>query len=57
VGVKDYGDDENKKLADRFGVKTDKFPSIKLFIDGDLKNPIDFPDTGKAIKIFFITSN
>lgn len=42
MGIKDYGDNENKNLADRYGVKTDAFPSVKLFIDGDINNPIDF---------------
>lgn len=42
VSIKDYGDLENKKLADRYHVKTDAFPVIKLFIEGDLESPIDF---------------
>lgn len=43
VGIKDYGELENKALAERFGVfKRQDYPVIKLFIDGDMKNPIDF---------------
>lgn len=42
VGIKDYGDNENKKLGDRYGISADKLPAIKLFIDGDLDAPIDF---------------
>ncbi|KAG5676377.1 hypothetical protein PVAND_006218 [Polypedilum vanderplanki] len=46
VGVKDYGDMENKKLADKYGVSVEAFPAIKLFNDGNLEQPISF-DLGK----------
>lgn len=42
VGIKDYGDLQNKHLGDRYGISADKLPVIKLFIDGDLDAPIDF---------------
>lgn len=43
VGVQDYGDMENKDLADKFSVKKDDFPVVKLFLNGDLENPIQYP--------------
>lgn len=42
VGVKDYGDKDNDDLAIRFGVKTDKFPVIKLFDKSNIEQPIEF---------------
>lgn len=42
VGVQDYGDYENKDLADRYGVKKDDFPVVKLFLQNDLSNPKNF---------------
>ncbi|XP_063700797.1 protein windbeutel [Culicoides brevitarsis] len=44
VGVKDYGDKDNDDLAQRFNVKTDKFPVIKLFDRQNVDNPIEFSD-------------
>ncbi|CAL4251454.1 unnamed protein product, partial [Meganyctiphanes norvegica] len=41
VGVKDYGDMENMDLQERFGVKKDDFPVVKLFVQGQ-SEPIDF---------------
>ncbi|XP_066967524.1 endoplasmic reticulum resident protein 29 [Macrobrachium rosenbergii] len=41
VGVKDYGDNENMDLAERFGVVKDDFPVVKLFVAGK-EDPIDF---------------
>ncbi|XP_068232793.1 endoplasmic reticulum resident protein 29 [Palaemon carinicauda] len=41
VGIKDYGDNENMDLAERFGVVKDDFPVVKLFIAGK-EDPIDF---------------
>ncbi|XP_070500998.1 protein windbeutel [Chironomus tepperi] len=42
ISVKDYGDFENKKIADKYDIKVESFPVIKLFIDHDLDNPIHF---------------
>jgi hypothetical protein len=42
VGIKDYGDLENKRLAERYDVKAESFPVIKLFNNGNLEQPIDF---------------
>jgi endoplasmic reticulum protein 29 len=51
VGVKDYGDLDNKLLAERYGLmKRQDAPIIKLFVDGDVENPIHF-EIGKEIKI------
>lgn len=41
VGVKDYGDNENMDLAERFGVVKDDFPVVKLFMTGK-EDPINF---------------
>lgn len=41
VGVKDYGEMENKDLADRFDLQINDFPIVKLFVHGRNK-PIDF---------------
>ncbi|XP_015786819.1 endoplasmic reticulum resident protein 29 [Tetranychus urticae] len=43
VGVQDYGENENQDLADKYGVKKDDFPVVKLFISSNLDKPIDFP--------------
>ncbi|KAG8233421.1 hypothetical protein J437_LFUL013415 [Ladona fulva] len=34
VGVKDYGDQENSDLAERYKVSKEDFPVIKLFVEG-----------------------
>ena len=44
VGIKDYGDMENMDLAERFGIKQEDFPVVKLFLDGNTEEPIDFAD-------------
>lgn len=43
VGVQDYGDMENKDIADRFSIKKEDFPVVKLFLNDDLANPIEYP--------------
>ncbi|XP_011564377.3 endoplasmic reticulum resident protein 29 [Plutella xylostella] len=43
VGVKDYGDRDNEVLAQRFNVKKEDFPVVKLLIRG--KEPINFDDS------------
>lgn len=43
VGIKDYGNKENSKLAERFSVG-DKYPVIKLFRNGNAKEWIDYPN-------------
>lgn len=48
VGVRDYGEKENQDLADRYDIKKDDFPQIRLFLNGDLKKPIAFE--GKDFK-------
>lgn len=56
IGVKDYGDKENQDLANRFGVKKDDFPALKLFQQDKLDKPISFSDKDNfkvdAIKSF-----
>ena len=41
VGIKDYGDFENTDLGERFGVKKEDFPTVKLFLQGK-DEPIEF---------------
>ncbi|RXG67663.1 hypothetical protein Avbf_09867 [Armadillidium vulgare] len=41
VGIKDYGDKENMDLGERFDVKKEDFPVVKLFINGK-EDPISF---------------
>ncbi|XP_068146354.1 protein windbeutel [Drosophila tropicalis] len=43
VGIKDYGEMENKELGDRFGVDQKKFPAIHLF-KGHMDEFVKFPD-------------
>ncbi|KAK8775989.1 endoplasmic reticulum resident protein 29-like [Amblyomma americanum] len=50
VGVQDYGDKENSDLAERFGVKKDDFPVLKLFISGQ-DEPVTFKGDFKADEI------
>jgi len=47
VGIKDYGEQENHDLADRFGIKKDDLPVIKLFVDG-VPGGHDYEDEFKA---------
>ena len=44
IGVKDYGEKENEDLAQKYGVKKDDFPAVKLFLNGNLEKPIVFDD-------------
>ncbi|XP_071447870.1 endoplasmic reticulum resident protein 29 [Hetaerina americana] len=47
VGVKDYGDQENSDLAERYKVSKEDFPVIKLFVEGK-KDPYTYsPDTSE----------
>lgn len=50
VGVKDYGDKDNADLADRYGIKKDDFPVVKLFVKGK-KDPLTFSGDFKAENI------
>jgi len=51
VGVQEFGDKENKDLADKYGVTKDDFPVLKLFVDGNLENPINFDGEFKSDSI------
>lgn len=42
VGIKDYGERENSKLGEKYNVGTD-FPTIKLFINGNPDEWVDYP--------------
>jgi len=44
VGVRDYGEKENEDLANRYSVKKDDYPVLKLFLNGDLSKPVTFDD-------------
>ncbi|XP_054738487.1 protein windbeutel [Anastrepha obliqua] len=43
VGIKDYGENENKELGLRFNVDDKSFPGILLFKDGNVDNFERFP--------------
>lgn len=45
VGIQDFGDFENKDLADRFNLKKSDLPTLLLFNQKDLKNPKRFSST------------
>ncbi|CAN7988637.1 unnamed protein product [Ixodes pacificus] len=53
VGVQDYGDKENMDLAERYGVKKEQFPVLKLFLSGQ-DEPVLYEGEFKAddIKAF-----
>lgn len=53
VGIKDYGNKENSKLAERFGV-ADKYPVIKLFRNGNADEWIDYPN-GETLQLLSIS--
>uniref|UniRef100_A0A1I8PBD7 Protein windbeutel n=1 Tax=Stomoxys calcitrans TaxID=35570 RepID=A0A1I8PBD7_STOCA len=42
VGIKDYGDNENKELGERFGIDDKQFPGILLFRHG-IEDYLTFP--------------
>jgi endoplasmic reticulum protein 29 len=42
VGVSEYGDKDNKDLADRFSIKTDEFPQYRLFLKGSSTSPTSY---------------
>ncbi|XP_013193360.1 protein windbeutel-like [Amyelois transitella] len=44
VGVKDYGEKENEKLALKYGASKDNFPVVKLFLK-DKDEPLTFDDS------------
>lgn len=51
VGVKDYGELDNKYLGEKYGFfKSADFPGIIMINDGDLEKPIKF-EIGKLILI------
>lgn len=52
VGIKDYGNKENSKLAERFSVG-DKYPVIKLFRNGNAKEWIDYPNGENSLELNF----
>ncbi|XP_067633716.1 protein windbeutel [Eurosta solidaginis] len=43
VGIKDYGENENKQLGVRFNIDDKNFPGILLFKDGKFDNFVRFP--------------
>ncbi|XP_076307259.1 endoplasmic reticulum protein 29-like protein wbl [Tachypleus tridentatus] len=53
VGIQDYGDKENSDIGERFSVKKDDFPVLKLFVE-KLPDPITYTGDFKAddIKAF-----
>ncbi len=51
VGIKDYGEMDNKNLSKRFNVP-EKLPSIKLFQNGDVTKWLDYSDSKMQYTIF-----
>lgn len=47
VGVQDYGDKENSDIAERYDVSKDRFPVVKLFVEGKYE-PYTFSGDFKA---------
>ncbi|GFS92576.1 endoplasmic reticulum resident protein 29 [Trichonephila clavipes] len=45
--IRDYGEQENSDIAERFGVSKDDFPVIKLFVEGE-REPIAYSGDIKA---------
>ena len=52
VGIKDYGEKDNSKLADRYNVG-DQYPVLKLYKNG---NPEDYVDYPKGERNFILNS-
>uniref|UniRef100_A0A0B7AJI0 Endoplasmic reticulum resident protein 29 n=1 Tax=Arion vulgaris TaxID=1028688 RepID=A0A0B7AJI0_9EUPU len=42
IQVADYGDKDNLDLTERFGITKEKFPAYRLFLNGQLTDPIVF---------------
>lgn len=58
VGVEDFDPYKNKDLAQRYGVKKEDFPSLKLFINGNTDKAISFDADFKFTDILsFIKKN
>ncbi|XP_061398759.1 protein windbeutel-like [Musca vetustissima] len=59
VGIKDYGDNENKELGERYNIDDKKFPGIMLFRHG-VNDFLHFPDhldvTVDNLKTFISTN-
>ncbi|KAJ6636727.1 Protein windbeutel [Pseudolycoriella hygida] len=47
VGIKDYGELDNKNLSQRFNVP-EKLPSIKMFLNGDTTKWVDYPENAEV---------
>lgn len=56
VGIKDYGQKENSKLAERFRVGA-KYPVIKLFRNGNTNEWIDYPKGKLKLNSMLLSSN
>ena len=58
VGIQDFGDKENQDLGDRYSIKKEDLPQLRLFLDGNLEKPILFESSKEAkwtpeeIKVF-----
>lgn len=48
VGIKDYGEMDNKNLSKLFDVP-EKLPSIKLFLNGDVTKWLDYSDSKVSV--------
>ncbi|KAH9525452.1 Endoplasmic reticulum resident protein 29 [Bulinus truncatus] len=57
VQVADYGDKDNGDLAEKYGVKKEDFPAYRLFLNGQLDDPIKYTssvENADDIKNFII---
>lgn len=48
VPIHEYGDKENVDLLDRYGIAVKDLPVLKLFVDGEPNNAIEYNDEIKA---------
>lgn len=52
VGIKNYGQETNNELAERFNVD-DRLPAVKLFVNNNVEKWIDF-SSGNILFVFFV---
>jgi endoplasmic reticulum protein 29 len=48
VPISEYGEKENEALRERFGVSKDDYPAYKLFLKGNLDNPVNYSGDSSA---------
>ena len=48
VTISEYGEKENEALRERFGVSKDDYPAYKLFLKGNVDNPVNYSGDSSA---------